>query len=207
MKMFFDDSKTLYDAGVQIRQKKHYIELEYPVEQGTSAYLYLFPDEDEGTCTITTCWNKSFDFLLSDLSDEAKTVIVEYFPTSLKLLQNKMKNKSHKPQLLRAEDPKDGQIKWVICKEVENLPLEDYEDIREVPGLEDEVKKVIEKSIAVKDELLRLHADVQDSQPQAAGNQQAFRRGVAEGAGRGLGGLLFGIAASVFLGVDVGGDF
>lgn len=164
MKLLFDDSKS---TQPRYRSKKNYLEAEHPLGNGVSAYLYLLPYGKDG-CLVTTCFGNTFDFLVHDQPSSTKEAIMRYFPTATKLLLNKVNGKDHKTQLCQMEDPKDGLTKWFVCREAEDVDYDDYEDMLEDPDVADCIEKVLDKSMAIKQELDNFMAAMQAPAPMMA---------------------------------------
>lgn len=196
MKRFMDMSKTDKTGGFHVRYKKHYTEVEMPMRNGVSSYTYLFPYSKKNSCQIVTCFDDALNPIIEARSADERQLVNYYFPNSIKLYDRWNKDKFDKPHLMIGEDPKDGESKWMVCLELFDLDFEGITELLDVPGLKKGIKKVYEKSLIIKNEIVNHYYAVEAPVEQmnhrngTDANLKAFEEGFFRSVGENAGDIL-----------------
>jgi hypothetical protein len=151
------------------RQTENYLELEYRVERGGDAPVFVTQYSqplDDSTVLCGVCFGTLMTpvaFLLwdedSELGAEASAKIRELLPLSSRLLEN---GKSPRyPALIEPTDPDDGQKKWFLCSVVTGLAnTADDNAVLADPRFEAEVNNTLQLAAKAYDEFQAANWDV-----------------------------------------------
>ncbi len=185
MKSTFDSRKNAVDEPV-ISTTNSYIEIEIPLNENISSFVYLIP-RNSNSVFVVTCWEHFFDDLVSNIDQDDFETISETWPTLGELLINGIKDRYQYGALIVGEDPDYGENKWFIASIAGNISFDNEEELfgertNEAIGI------VLEKS-------LKVFVELNERSP-------SMTRAILKGIGAGVGAVVVA-ALSAFLGVDL----
>lgn len=148
----FSERKCPKDKEFEYSSTDSYAELEIPVDDDTSLFLYLVP-QSEHSMYLLMSFDDAFDEIINNLDDDTITsAFRKAWPTLYQLIQDGVNDKYSNCALIKTSDFDDGDTKWFLATFVGNYSLDnDSENASE--RIQDAIKKVEEKALTLLTEL------------------------------------------------------
>lgn len=189
MRYFLDKRKTAIGDEIGSKITHTYIEIEFPVDDDSSYVIYVIP-RNQNSAFVATCWDHTFDKLVSNLDEDTFEMIAETWPTLAALLYNGVKQLYRQGALIVLEDLDDGENKWFVASIAGNISFSSFKDL-----FNERMQEVTQLVLA---RTIQLSRELNENQPNML---NAISNGFMKGVGTAV---LAGVAS--FLGIDPPSD-
>jgi hypothetical protein len=131
---FFVSDRQYFPKGkkkendFEIRPTNSYIELEIPIDEESSIFIYIIP-KNQHSAFVAVCLDDMFEKIMDDLDEDTLEIIVDTWPTFAELLYNGIKDKYQNGALIQLEDDDYGEKKWFVASVAGNISFENVEEL------------------------------------------------------------------------------
>jgi hypothetical protein len=130
MRLFIDACKISQPDDIGSIVRKHYIELEMPLNDSLASIVYIIPDSAY-SALIATCWDHTLDHLVEGITQD--TLQQHTWPTLSALVDNGSQHLYHEGIVTCLDDLDCGDEKWFVVSPIRDISFHSVEALFRPP--------------------------------------------------------------------------